>query len=234
MRMTVGPLPPAVYWRRRVVVLGGLLLVAVLLIYSCGSSGKSDASSNSANGTSTPGPTSSALAGADIEPSTATESPTDAVSTSASPTAEASKGDAAPDDDVTASIDPTLCADDEMLITPVPASRQLPAGATLQLTIKIKNKSSRTCRRDVGADLQELYIVLSAGAQKVWSSDDCGGARGNNVEQFTPSFERAYTVTWNGRYSTTCTNQKTPTPGEYQLYGRLGTKRSAPVTLTLT
>jgi hypothetical protein len=233
MRMTVGPLPPAVYWRRRVVVLGGLLLVFILLVYSCGSSGKSDASSNKA---STSGSGSSASVGTETEPSTGAGSatPTAVASTSAAPTASPSKGDAAPDGSTATSIDPSLCTDDEMLITPVPASKQLPAGATLLITIKIKNKSSRTCKRDVGADLQELYIMVRGGAQKVWSSDDCGGPRGNDLEQFAPSFERAYSVSWNGRSSTTCTNQKAPTPGEYQLYGRLGTERSAPVTLTLT
>jgi hypothetical protein len=231
--MTVGPLPPAVYWRRRVVVLGGLLLVIILLAYSCGSPGKSDASSNKA---STTGIGSSASVGTQTEPSTTAGSvtPTADATTTAGPTVSATKGDAAPDGGASPSVDPDLCTDDEMLITPVPASKQVPAGATLQLTIKIKNKSSRTCKRDVGADLQELYIVVGAGAQKVWSSDDCGGARGNDVAQFTPNFERAYSIVWNGRYSTTCTSQKVPTPGEYQLYGRLGTERSAPVTLTLT
>ena len=35
MRLTVGPLPPAVYWRRRAVVLGALLLVVIVLFVSC-------------------------------------------------------------------------------------------------------------------------------------------------------------------------------------------------------
>ena len=35
MRLTVGPLPPAVYWRRRAVVLGAGLLFLIVLLYSC-------------------------------------------------------------------------------------------------------------------------------------------------------------------------------------------------------
>ena len=35
MRLTVGPLPSAVYWRRRAVVLGALLLLVIVLVYSC-------------------------------------------------------------------------------------------------------------------------------------------------------------------------------------------------------
>jgi hypothetical protein len=36
MRSTVGPLPPAVYWRRRALVLGVLLLIVIALFVSCG------------------------------------------------------------------------------------------------------------------------------------------------------------------------------------------------------
>src|SRR5262245_57141494 len=35
MRTTVGPLPPAVYWRRRAVVLGAALLGIIVLFVSC-------------------------------------------------------------------------------------------------------------------------------------------------------------------------------------------------------
>src|ERR1044071_27641 len=35
MRLTVGPLPAAVYWRRRVVVLLGLAMVVLVISYSC-------------------------------------------------------------------------------------------------------------------------------------------------------------------------------------------------------
>jgi len=36
MNLTVGPLAPAVYWRRRAFVAGALLVVVLLLVYSCG------------------------------------------------------------------------------------------------------------------------------------------------------------------------------------------------------
>ena len=39
MRLTVGPLPPAVYWRRRAVVLGAGLLFLIVLLYSCDAAG---------------------------------------------------------------------------------------------------------------------------------------------------------------------------------------------------
>ena len=36
MRLTVGPLPAAVYWRRRAVVLVGLAILVLIVSYACG------------------------------------------------------------------------------------------------------------------------------------------------------------------------------------------------------
>jgi hypothetical protein len=220
MRLTVGPLPPAIYWRRRALVLGGLLVIVVLLVYSCGGSPESNANPNNAAATTT------APRGGDAAGAQSDASPTpSASSTSASP---------APVSPTATAPDPRFCTDQELQVTPVPASTRLARGATTQITIKIKNRSNRTCKRDVGADQQELYIVEQGGAQKIWSSDDCGGPRGTSVQSFAPGFERAYTATWNGRQSTNCKDRPVPRAGTYQVYGRLGTKRSEPVTLTLT
>src|SRR5690348_2708657 len=35
MKLTVGPLAPAVYWRRRVLVIAGLLVVVLAIVYAC-------------------------------------------------------------------------------------------------------------------------------------------------------------------------------------------------------
>jgi hypothetical protein len=220
MRLTVGPLPPAVYWRRRALVLGGLLVVIILLVYTC-SDPESDAKSSGASATRTAGATTGAPPGAGGAA---------AAHRSLSPSASASPSSPAP---ATTPPDRSFCTDDELRVTPVPAARRLARGTQIKITLKIKNISSRTCKRDVGPDQQELYIVEQGGAQKVWSSDDCGGPRGTSVEPFSPGFERAYTATWNGRESANCKDKPLPPAGTYQLYGRLGTKRSDPVTLTL-
>jgi hypothetical protein len=223
MRLTVGPLPPAVYWRRRAVVLGSLLVVIVLLVYSCNGSDGSTASPRNAGSTTSP----------PVSGSSPTESDASATpSTSATGTADPEVTTAAPASPTP--VDRSVCTDNELLVTPVPAATQLPRGESTQIVLKIKNRSNRTCKRDVGPDLQELYIVEQGGAQKIWSSDDCGGPRGNKIESFRPGFEVAYTATWNGRESTNCKDRPIPEAGEYQVYGRLGTKRSDPVALTLT
>src|SRR5215218_4491135 len=54
MRSTVGPLPSAVYWRRRAVVLGALLLGVIVLFVSC--SGGDDKGSDRGPGASSQAP----------------------------------------------------------------------------------------------------------------------------------------------------------------------------------
>ena len=46
MNLTVGPLPPAVYWRRRALVAGVLVLLILVVAYSCGGSSGSGARSS--------------------------------------------------------------------------------------------------------------------------------------------------------------------------------------------
>lgn len=128
------------------------------------------------------------------------------------------------------------CTDAEMSVTPVPATTTVRRGASLSIRLKIKNISARTCSRDVGADLQELYIGQGAG--RVWSSDTCSTFKGSEVVSFPPNDGREYNVTWNGKQANKCTAGlaagTAPAAGQYELRGRLGAKVSAPVTLTIT
>jgi hypothetical protein len=243
MRLTVGPLPPAVYWRRRAVVLGAGLLFLIVLLYSCNGAGNSGTTPQSKT---TPTPTAAPdAAGPSVvpEPSGSTPPP-QAGAPSAGPggdegapgspggsTGSGNDGPVAP-----GGSGDGACTDAEILVTPVavPASVRHETGLSLQL--KIKNRSDRTCSRDVGADVQELYV--KSGAEKVWSSDTCGNVKGTDVQSFTPGFERSYQVDWNGRSSSQCRDGLASgayaSPGTYQLFGRLDTKISEPVKFTIT
>jgi hypothetical protein len=127
------------------------------------------------------------------------------------------------------------CADQEVSVTPVPAATSAKRGTPVVLRLKIKNISARTCTRDLGAGAQELY--LDQGARKYWSSDTCSADRSSNPQTLRPGAEFEYTVTWNGRQSSKCTAAlaagPAPPPGTYELRGRLGTKVSEPVALTI-
>ncbi|MFC3992233.1 adhesin [Actinoplanes siamensis] len=252
MRTTVGSLPPAVYWRRRAVVLGALLLGIIALFVACSHEDDSKPSTKSAS----------------------TQYPTPAPG---STSAAAPSGSAAPDDDLLDAAPPggqvypdpvqsqqpdgdsgllpnnnpatangtntnvggqggNACADNEISVTPVPSATTVKRGGALAITLRIKNIGSRTCTRDVGADPQELY--LDQGAQKYWSSDKCSTTKGSDVQTFKPGDQREYNITWNGRQSTACSGGAASGPalqaGKYELRGRLDTILSNPVTVTIS
>jgi hypothetical protein len=233
MRLTVGPLPPAVYWRRRAVVLGSLLLVIFVFYSACSGSGRSD--SGRRDTASSPAPTSAAPAGSESPAPDETlltpevGPPTTAPATDRPRPEPASQPSAAPADATGG------CTDDEMSVTPSPAKASVARNTPIDIRLTITNTSDRTCSRDVGADLQELRIVQ--GAQTIWSSDHCGALRGSDVRSLVPGDDRQYMVTWNGRSSSKCVSGApagpVPAAGAYQILGRLGTKVSAPVTLNL-
>ncbi|MEU5906335.1 hypothetical protein ABZ780_18415 [Micromonospora sp. NPDC047467] len=239
MRLTVGPLPPAVYWRRRAVVLGAGLLFLIVLLYSCTGSGRSGGRTEAG---ATPTPT--------VSPSTASPGPAGPVLTPQTGVPSAS-GSAAPETtepapEITSnnpppgsagSADDSTCTDAEISVTAVARPTSVQRGAVVDLQLKIKNTSDRTCSRNVGADLQEIFI--KSGAEKVWSSDTCGKVQGSDVQTFTPNFERSYQVGWNGRDATRCDGSGLaagpfPQAGTYQAFARVGTKLSAPVKITIT
>ncbi|SCL20922.1 hypothetical protein GA0070616_2142 [Micromonospora nigra] len=235
MRLTVGPLPPAVYWRRRAVVLGAGLLFLIVLLYSCNGpdpdrDAKDGQPNSGASGGTTPEATGSALT-----PQTGLPVPGGSAEPGTDPSVEPSLTDNPPAP-VAPVADAGACADAELTVTAVPLPATVVRGAPVDLKLRIRNRAERTCSRDVGADEQELFI--KSGAEKVWSSDTCGTANGSDVQSFTAGFERSYQVTWNGRASTRCAdgvaNGPTPPAGSYEVFARVGTKLSAPVKLTLT
>lgn len=214
MRLTVGPLPPAVYWRRRAIVLGALLLVGFLSVSRC-STGSSGAVDTAGGTTGSPSPTPSSSLLTPIVPSNG--------AASASATASAQPRPSGP------------CGDGEIEVTVATAGdkTEYAVGASINLFLNIENISDRSCARDVGGAVQEMRIVQ--GAQKVWSSDDCAPPGSSNGQTLAAGERLEISnVTWNGRASTSCQNRQPPAPGTYQLIGRVDTKWSEPLTLTLT
>ncbi|MEV4352317.1 adhesin [Actinoplanes sp. NPDC049596] len=258
MRSTVGPLPSAVYWRRRAVVLGAVLLGIIVLFVSCsGNDDKDNPKGSPSSQLPTPAPATSpttepsfldgvpggggpavppASDGTDSQQPGQQQPP---AATATGPTLPANTANpAATNGGQNANVNApgdAYCTDAEMQVTPIPAQTQLKRGSAVEIQIKIKNNSARTCSRDVGPDPQELYI--DSGAQKYWSSDTCSTAKGGDVRQLAPGQELTYKVTWNGRQSSTCNGPAAagpnPPPGQFELRGRLGTLVSQPVTLTI-
>jgi hypothetical protein len=249
MRSTVGPLPPAVYWRRRAVVLGAVLLGIIVLFVSCSGNDKNDQrgkGGSSSTSLPTPAPAKTSTSASpepsflDGVPGTQQSLPALGDLESQDPNDDGSNPASAPttangqNTNVTAAADGS-CADSEFLVAASVPTTTVKRGASLDITLTVKNTGNRTCGRDVGAGAQELY--LEVGAQKYWSSDTCSKDNGTDVRQFAPGNSRTYKVTWNGRQSSSCTGTTpsgpAPPPGQFQLRARLSTLVSQPVLLTI-
>ncbi|MFG3639852.1 hypothetical protein ACGF3C_06250 [Micromonospora sp. NPDC047762] len=237
MRLTVGPLAPAVYWRRRAVVLGAGFLFLIVLLYSCTGSGRSGDKDPKAGGA--PSATSAATsgpAGPVLTPQTGAPSSAASADSGATSPSPAITSNTPPLGAAAGSEDDGTCTDGEISVVSSASPTSVQRGAVVELQLRIKNTSDRTCSRNVGADLQEIFI--KSGAEKVWSSDTCGKVEGSDVQSFTPNFERSYQVPWNGRDTSRCDGALAggpfPPVGSYQVFARVGTKLSDPVKLTVT
>ncbi|WP_027659761.1 hypothetical protein [Salinispora fenicalii] len=236
MRLTVGPLPPAVYWRRRAVVLGAVFLFLVVVFYSSWGSSEEPANKNasgqeqSSGDSETPAGTEQPEPPDDSGDAGGEEPPNSESSESSEP------DDPAPAPPAPPVTDAGTCADSEISVTAIVQSESMGQGSTVDLQLKIQNSSDRTCSRDVGADLQELFV--KDGAAMVWSSDTCGTNEGSDVHSLTPGGVRSFWITWNGNDHTRCqggvaTGPEAP-PGTYEVFARVGTKYSKPVQLEVT
>jgi hypothetical protein len=221
MRLTVGPLPAGVYWRRRALVFVGLAMVVLVVSYAFGGPDVSNAGAGGAASQSVPasGPASSAVP--------TVQTPVLPSATTPQPTAFSLPN--------TGATGP--CTDAEMDVAVSAAASQVKHGQPVDVTIRIKNVSGRTCARDVGADMQELRLMDHDIV--VWSSDDCNARRGNDVRSFGPGKEVSFTLTWSGNRSRTGANAvicsaPAPDPATYQLVARLDLKLSTPFDLRLT
>ncbi len=221
----VGPLPAAVYWRRRLVLL--LVLLAVLggggwfgwMLWT----GRDD-------GTGAAGSTTERTEVPALErvvPSLASvRTPTPPTSTIA---AEASS----PRPTAAAPRPGSPCTDD-MLDLAVRAPATLAVGSKPTFELLVKNRSTVPCTRALDKGLQELVLLDGAG-NRIWGSNDCFPESSDDTRTLAPNEVVAFPVVWGGRTSEpTCTAARTtPAPGSYVLRGRLDTKTSADAAITL-
>ncbi|TKJ20021.1 MucR family transcriptional regulator [Blastococcus sp. CCUG 61487] len=224
----VGPLPARVYWRRRLVVLTALLavlggvVVGVAVLLPGGSGADAGTTDEAAPPVPTP-------ALEQVVPSLM------AVRTPAPLAPEPVEPEAAPVVAETAPApEPGGPCTDEMLGVEVRAPAAAALGSKPTLDLVVTNVSTVPCVRDLDKKLQELILVDAAGA-RVWGSNDCFPEEGADVRTLVPGEAVAFPVIWGGLTSEPdCLAERVvPPAGTYAVRGRLDTKSSADVPLTL-
>jgi hypothetical protein len=202
----VGPLPPATYWRRRLTLLLGAL-VLLLVARSC-------------VGGSSPSPRTRAGAGASPSATpTATGSAAPTTSPSRSPSPRAT----------TSAAGTGLCPDGVLRVTTRSDATDYKVGTSPRFTVTVTNTSATDCRRDLGGAAVELLVY--SGPDRIWSSDDCGAGGGTEVLTLRAGASLEKSVPWSGKRSAPgCPSpaQRTQAkPGTYRVLARVGTLRSA-------
>jgi cytoskeletal protein RodZ len=191
----VGPLPPGVYWRRRLVVLVVAILVVAFLWWLV-----AGRASGGGGATPTPAPTNSA---------TSTPSPTS--TPTPAPTPSPTSTDSAP-----------RCPDEAIKVSVLADPVSSPAGSEMKFTLVITNTYASPCKRDVGARANELQVVSAITVQ--WSSDDCNPSKEVNEVVLMPNENYPTDVTWDQRTSKKGCPAKTSSvdPGNLVVFGRNG------------
>jgi hypothetical protein len=206
-----GPLPPGIYWRRRLLTLLGVVVVLLLLSRACGSDG-----SPVARVSQTPSP---AASRSPKPKATKKPSTSPSVSPTASPTPT---GPAQP------------CQAADLLLSAKADKQAYPAGQRPVLTIGIANKGTAPCTRDVGQAARS--ITVTSGNDRVWSSDDCSPGGGSQVVTLQPgAAAQSFSVTWGRKRSAPgCPAGMNAAPaGTYRVVGRFGDLTSEPDTFSL-
>lgn len=212
-------------------MLGGVLLAVFLMAQACMATSAGSGDGEAADGSS--GSPSAPADPASASPGSASSTPPDSgdpeggvpEAGASNQPAEGKDGGAPPGPE---------CTDEEMRVVARAERTEFdPEVDQVRFTIVIGNDSGRTCSRDIGGALRELYLIKGTGADKAWSSRHCGAPEGNSQEELSPDFETSHWLVWNGRDSSSCDGDDTVPPGDYRLIARLGTVYSEPVEITL-
>jgi hypothetical protein len=240
----VGPLPAAVYWRRRAVAAMSTVAIVGLLTWSLAgvvparettTRAASRAAVSAPQPTapppastptpaSTPGagtpqgdPTNPAAGSADVSPAPATASER----LQPDDTPRASRP--APPPIPVPATGPVPCSDDMIGVAAEidPAEHRLGQRPTLRLVVT--NVSEQPCVRDLDSERQEIVVWSGDGKDRLWSSNDCVNGSTADLRTLVPGQPVAFAVAWAGRTSAPgCTGTRSVVPaGQYRVMSRV-------------
>lgn len=128
---------------------------------------------------------------------------------------------------------PAACTAAELALTLTTSTRSYPAGALPVFTVAITNTGTMSCTVDAGDATRE--ILITSGADRIWSSLDCPTEAGERLLLLEPGARDAVDVTWpRVRSAEGCaTGLAEPRAGTYNAVTTLLGAQSAPAVFDL-
>jgi hypothetical protein len=219
-----GPLPSEIYWRRRGLALGivvvaiGIVVATVVAVLSGSAGANANGGKPAAHSPSGPAhpEAKTPVVPPEMENTAPTETPTAAVQ----PPPVLKEGDD--------------CPDSTLAVKGLTNAPQYAIGDQPKFTMVVTNIGLVACKRDVGAAVLAAY-VFSLDNKRLWSNLDCAPSNETLVRMFAPGEQVTTAVTWTGMGSAPrCPLPRQPIgPGTYNLVVQLGNLRSAAVPFIL-
>ncbi|TCP56701.1 hypothetical protein EV191_101647 [Tamaricihabitans halophyticus] len=237
-----GPLPPAVYWRRRVVAVGGtaIALVLIVLLLSWGADDSvTPSANNSGKGAvaeSSPPPAGQQLANASSSSSASAEPSLSAsVSAGGSSAAASSASSAASSSKPKPKPKPKPCAESTLKLLVQLGKPEYRVGERPEMNMVLTNAGQDPCVQDVSRQVRELVVTAKDSGDRLWSSLDCYPPKTNEKPVLQPGQQLSFELSWAGRTSAPgCpVNRETVPAGEYLVTAKIGKLASEPVPLRL-
>lgn len=222
----VGPQPARVYWVRRLVLLAVAAAVVAVLAVAVGA----------ARGGATDGDGAAAGDAAADGAAATTEGADDAGAGSgaAADAQSAPEGDGSEEAGAGPGGGAVACAPESLTTTLAADAASYPAGATPTFTVTLTNSGGSACTVDAG--LANQALVITSGADRIWSSADCPAeAPGERLLLMAPGAAEAMPVAWpRVRSDEGCSEGlPEPRPGTYTAVAVVAGVQSGSVVLEL-
>jgi hypothetical protein len=212
-----GPLSPEIYWRRRALAIGVIIValaIVIWLVTMVARGGDSAGADKAAASTTT----------------SAESSASEASSASSSASTTPSSGSATPSATTSAADQPAAqpCSDQSLALKVTVGQPTYRVGDQPAFGTVITNISSAACSRDLGAGPQFLVYTLD-GQRRLWASNDCNQDDLAEVKTLKAGEQLSYKGTWFGTTSQPqCAGDRLQVPaGAYMVVAELGAVRSA-------
>ncbi|MEU7139101.1 hypothetical protein ABZ942_06600 [Nocardia sp. NPDC046473] len=222
-----GPLPPEIYWRRRALAIGALVVALALVIWLV---------LTVSRGGDSPGDTKPVVAGSS---STTPSKPADATTTKAAGPSEsgaAATSSVSPSASNEPAAGPGQCPDQSLAIKISVDQPTYRVGEQPNFRIVITNISSAQCQRDMNLAQIQASVLSLDGQRRFWTSSDCSPVDESNQRNLKPGEQALFTVRWSGTTSQQgCVGERVPVPaGAYQVIAQFGSLHSSPEPFNLT